>query len=68
MQDLAKYLIIISFCVLAPINPLVVYYLTDSRSEAIYAALIDFCAVVIILVSFCYLKRQSKFLSYGLLA
>lgn len=60
MRNLAKYSIVLSVSIVVPINPLVVYYLTNSRSTAIYAGMIDLCALAIIVVSLIYLRRGSK--------
>jgi hypothetical protein len=63
MNKIAIYSIIVSLSLLVSINPLVVSFVTDSRSTAIYAGLIDLCAATILLISILYVRRKTKILS-----
>ena len=61
-KNTAIYIIIISLSLIVPINPLVIYHM-NNRSTAVYAGMIDLCALIVILLSFLYIKYRTKLLS-----
>ena len=63
MKNTAIYTIIISLTLIVPINPLVVYYVLNSRSTAVYAGMVDICALAVVVIAFLYIKHRTKLLS-----